>query len=70
MQRLWETTRGNALFLRELVSQGLERGTLSADTGVWRWTADPSQPRTVPPARRVARRPLANAIARRVAAER
>ena len=49
MQRLWEATRGNALFLRELVSQGLERGTLSADTGVWRWTADPSQPRTAPP---------------------
>jgi len=38
MLRLWEATHGNALFLHELVSDGLERGTLSARSGVWRWT--------------------------------
>jgi DNA-binding CsgD family transcriptional regulator len=36
--RLWEATRGNALFLRELVVGGLEQGTLSGTSGVWRWT--------------------------------
>jgi hypothetical protein len=30
-------TRGNALYLRELVLQGLEQGQLSAAGGVWRW---------------------------------
>jgi DNA-binding NarL/FixJ family response regulator len=36
--RLWETTRGNALFLRELVDEALERGTLADIGGLWRWT--------------------------------
>jgi DNA-binding CsgD family transcriptional regulator len=36
--RLWEVTRGNALFLRELVVDGLERGALAAEGGLWRWT--------------------------------
>jgi DNA-binding CsgD family transcriptional regulator len=36
--RLWETTRGNALFLRELVDEALERGTLRDMDGLWRWT--------------------------------
>jgi DNA-binding CsgD family transcriptional regulator len=34
---LWEATRGNALFLRELVRHGRARGLLAADRGVWRW---------------------------------
>jgi DNA-binding CsgD family transcriptional regulator len=34
---LWEATRGNALFVRELVIAGLERGVLRADEGIWRW---------------------------------
>jgi DNA-binding CsgD family transcriptional regulator len=34
---LWELTRGNALFLRELVRHGVERGLLGEDGGVWRW---------------------------------
>ena len=38
MLRLWEATRGNALFLRELVTEGLDRHMLTAATGVWRWT--------------------------------
>jgi tetratricopeptide (TPR) repeat protein len=34
---LWELTRGNALFLRELVRYGRDRGLLAHDAGVWRW---------------------------------
>ena len=34
---LWELTRGNALFLRELVRHGVDRGLLAEDGGVWRW---------------------------------
>jgi DNA-binding CsgD family transcriptional regulator len=34
---LWELTRGNALYLREVVRHGRERGLLAADGGVWRW---------------------------------
>src|SRR5207244_2921737 len=30
-------TRGNVLFLRELVFEGLERGLLVRSGGVWRW---------------------------------
>ncbi len=34
---LWELTRGNALYLRELARHGVDRGLLSEDGGVWRW---------------------------------
>lgn len=34
---MWELTRGNALFLRELVRHGVDRGLLAQDGGVWRW---------------------------------
>jgi len=34
---MWELTRGNALFLRELVRHGVERGLLAKSGGVWRW---------------------------------
>ena len=34
---LWELTRGNALFVRELVRYGVERGILADDNGIWRW---------------------------------
>src|SRR5215208_64899 len=34
---LFELTRGNALYLREVVRHGRERGLLAADGGVWRW---------------------------------
>jgi DNA-binding CsgD family transcriptional regulator len=34
---LWALTRGNALFLRELVRHGSDRGLLTEDGGVWRW---------------------------------
>jgi DNA-binding CsgD family transcriptional regulator len=34
---LWKRTRGNALFLRELVRHGLDGGLLADEGGVWRW---------------------------------
>jgi DNA-binding CsgD family transcriptional regulator len=47
--RLWQLTRGNPLFLREVVLGALEDGSLSMIRGVWRWTAAdtsyPSYPR-------------------------
>ena len=36
-EALWSLSRGNALFLRELVRHGLDRGLLAEDGGVWRW---------------------------------
>jgi DNA-binding CsgD family transcriptional regulator len=37
---LWELTRGNALFLRELVRHGVERDLLTEERGVWRWRGE------------------------------
>lgn len=37
---LWQRTRGNVLFLRELVRHGLERGLLAEEGGVWRWRGE------------------------------
>ena len=37
---LWELSRGNALFLRELVRHGIDRGLLAQDGGVWRWRGE------------------------------
>ncbi|HEX5621923.1 MAG TPA: ATP-binding protein, partial [Solirubrobacteraceae bacterium] len=37
---LWELTRGNALFLRELVRHGVDHGLLTEDGGVWRWRGE------------------------------
>ena len=37
LNTMWELTRGNALFLRELVRHGVDRGLLTDDGGVWRW---------------------------------
>ncbi|HEY6425429.1 MAG TPA: LuxR C-terminal-related transcriptional regulator [Pseudonocardiaceae bacterium] len=37
LRELWELTLGNALFLREVVESGLERGTLLRSGGVWRF---------------------------------
>jgi len=34
---LWKRTRGNALFLRELVRHGLDGGLLADEGGLWRW---------------------------------
>ncbi len=37
IRRLFEVTRGNALFLRELVAGGLSAGALVQRAGVWSW---------------------------------
>jgi hypothetical protein len=37
---LWELTRGNALFLRELILHGLEQDALHERGGIWRWRGD------------------------------
>lgn len=37
---LWQLTRGNALFLRELVLYGVDQGMLADDGGVWRWRGE------------------------------
>ncbi|HEY6422955.1 MAG TPA: LuxR C-terminal-related transcriptional regulator [Pseudonocardiaceae bacterium] len=36
-ERLWRATRGNVLFLRELVEGGCQIGRLRMREGVWRW---------------------------------
>src|SRR6266699_2545886 len=40
LHRLWCDTAGNVLFLRELVADAVEAGTLVRLVGVWRWTPD------------------------------
>jgi DNA-binding CsgD family transcriptional regulator/tetratricopeptide (TPR) repeat protein len=40
-RRLWELTRGNALFLRHLVEQELAHQHLNNENGTWSWTGDP-----------------------------
>jgi DNA-binding CsgD family transcriptional regulator len=37
---LWELTLGNALFLREVVLYGVERGLLAEVGGIWRWRGE------------------------------
>jgi DNA-binding CsgD family transcriptional regulator len=39
--RLWESTRGNALFLRELCRDALDAGALTSPHGVWTWAPAP-----------------------------
>ncbi|MGQ0776827.1 MAG: LuxR C-terminal-related transcriptional regulator [Pseudonocardiales bacterium] len=36
-ERLWRASRGNALFLRELVEGGRQTGRLRVEHSVWRW---------------------------------
>lgn len=38
--RTWELTRGNVLFLRELIGQELEAGRLIVANGQWMWTGE------------------------------
>ena len=37
LQLLWESSAGNALFLRELVRHGIESGALHREGVLWRW---------------------------------
>jgi DNA-binding CsgD family transcriptional regulator len=40
-QRLWTLTRGNALYLRNIVEQEVTDGRLDEQHGFWRWIDDP-----------------------------
>ncbi len=40
-RRLWSITRGNALYLRQLVDGELESSRLHQVAGVWRWSGEP-----------------------------
>jgi DNA-binding CsgD family transcriptional regulator len=44
VQRLWMLTRGNALYLRNIVEQEAADGRLAREQGLWRWTGDPIMP--------------------------
>jgi DNA-binding CsgD family transcriptional regulator len=39
--RLWKLTRGNVLYLRNIVDQEVADGRLAQHHGVWRWTGEP-----------------------------
>jgi DNA-binding CsgD family transcriptional regulator len=45
LHALWTRTRGNPLYLRELVLGGLEAGALVEQDGVWRWLGSSAVPR-------------------------
>ncbi|MGH4025384.1 MAG: AAA family ATPase, partial [Pseudonocardiaceae bacterium] len=40
LHRLWDASRGNVLYLHELVLIGLERGSLAERAGVWSWAGE------------------------------
>src|SRR6476620_3060623 len=42
--RLWELTRGNVLYLRNIVEQEVTEGRLVRQHGAWRWLGDPVVP--------------------------
>lgn len=42
--RLWTLTRGNPLYLRNIVEQEVTDGRLALQRGVWKWTGDPIVP--------------------------
>ena len=43
-ERLWTLTRGNALYLRNIVEQEVADGRLVSQDGYWRWRGDPVVP--------------------------
>jgi DNA-binding CsgD family transcriptional regulator len=43
-QRLWKLTRGNVLYLRNIVEQEVGDGRLALRHGYWRWSGDPIMP--------------------------
>ncbi|MEJ3654569.1 LuxR C-terminal-related transcriptional regulator [Actinomycetes bacterium KLBMP 9759] len=44
VQRLWDVTAGNALYLRHLVDGELDAGRLRRTVGVWQWRGDLALP--------------------------
>src|ERR1700722_9310311 len=43
-QRLWKLTRGNVLYLRNIVEQEVADGRIVRQQGSWRWIGDPVMP--------------------------
>jgi DNA-binding CsgD family transcriptional regulator len=43
-QRLWKLTRGNVLYLRNIVEQEIADGRIVRQDGYWRWLGDPVMP--------------------------
>ena len=43
-QRLWRLTRGNVLYLRNIVEQEVADGRVANQHGYWRWIGDPIMP--------------------------
>jgi hypothetical protein len=43
-RRMWALTRGNALYLRNIVEREVADGRLAEDHGHWRWSGDPVVP--------------------------
>jgi DNA-binding CsgD family transcriptional regulator len=43
-ERLWKLTRGNALYLRNIVEQEVADARLVNEHGYWRWIGDPTMP--------------------------
>jgi len=43
-QRLWKLTRGNVLYLRNIVEQEAADGRILLQDGYWRWLGDPVMP--------------------------
>lgn len=43
-QRLWRLTRGNMLYLRNIVEQEIASGRIAQQHGFWRWSGDPIIP--------------------------
>jgi len=46
-QRLWKLTRGNVLYLRNIVEQEVADGRVVEQQGCWRWIGDPILPRSL-----------------------
>jgi DNA-binding CsgD family transcriptional regulator len=44
VQRLWKLTRGNALYLRNIVEQEVADGRIVQRDGYWRWLGEPVMP--------------------------
>jgi hypothetical protein len=47
VQRLWQLTHGNALFMRSIVEHEVADGRLAQDNACWKWTGDPVVPRSL-----------------------
>ena len=44
VERMWKLTRGNMLYLRNIVEQEVADGRILQENGVWRWVGDPVMP--------------------------